>query len=71
VCEGRTDVCEPSVTHKPLSTTIHDTVHVSQTRARWGREGEGEILRGMPRLSPSCKTNSGITSGHTQATLGS
>ena len=24
-CVGETDVCETTVTHKPLSTTIHDT----------------------------------------------
>ena len=25
-CVGETDVCETTVTHKPLSTTIHDTI---------------------------------------------
>jgi hypothetical protein len=32
VCEGKTDVCETTVTHKPLRTTIHDT-------SLWGMGG--------------------------------
>jgi hypothetical protein len=43
VCEGKTDVCETSVTHKPLSTTIHTKEEATpQTQQGSGSEGGGE-----------------------------
>ncbi len=50
-CVGGTDVCETTVTHKPLSTTIHDTSQGQPTTGAWS--GMNEMLRTSDRYRMS------------------
>ncbi len=57
VCEGKTDVWETSVTHKPLSTTIRDTIVLAALRVGESSRGLGAPLPTEPTEAVSLNRN--------------
>ncbi len=48
-CVGKTDVCETTVTHEPLSTTIHDTMENSVKGLGWAKYEGGGVQSAQTR----------------------